>query len=248
MISTERSKMNPRWTSAEQGKRSSSKPKDMHCFRFLKGTCDAGDSCRWVHLIAEELKAKGVQPKAKAASPTMVEAPPEVALPCVMLEWDTDQDGEYHVAGVCPEVCALLMDDDDRIIIGRRHSKSKISAPRNLLMPDKFTESRTKDKTEEQRKTKTGENGIPTKIPKGYFQSTNFYKRSELDRKVALRKAELLEENLIVEKKEEEYVVEDYNGQVFQILVNYGEGIDFCHRRIYLFVLTKTIVTRWKRH
>ena len=134
-----------RSSSAVRGKRSSSKPKDMHCFRFLKGICDAGDSCRWVHLTAEELKAKGVQPKAKAASPTMVEAPPEVALPCVMLEWDTDQDGEHHVAGVCPEVCAILMDGDDRIIIGRRHSKSKISAPRNLPMPDEFTESRTKD-------------------------------------------------------------------------------------------------------
>ena len=170
-----------RSSSSEQGKRSNSKPKSMHCFRFIKGTCDAGDSCRWAHLTAEEIKAKGVQPKAKAASPAVVEATPEVALPCVTSEWDTDQDEDCHIAGVCPEVCAILMDDEDRILIGRRHQKSRISAPRNLLMPDEFTESRTKDRVDEKRKAKTGENHTPIKVPRGYFQSTNFCKRSELE-------------------------------------------------------------------
>ena len=42
-----------------------------------------------------------------------------------------------------------------------------------------------------------------------------------------MRKAELLSENLIVEKYEDEYIVEDYKGQVFQILVNHDEGIEF---------------------
>jgi hypothetical protein len=58
-----------RSSSAEPSKRSSSRVRDMHCFRFIKGICDAGDSCRWAHLTAEEVKAKGAQPKAKAASP-----------------------------------------------------------------------------------------------------------------------------------------------------------------------------------
>jgi hypothetical protein len=60
------------------------------------------------------------------------------------LDCDSDQgDDNHQIAGVCPEVHATLMDDDDdRMIIGRRHSRSKISASRNLRMPDEFTESR----------------------------------------------------------------------------------------------------------
>jgi hypothetical protein len=118
-------------------------------------------------------------------------------------------------------------EDDDKIIIGRRHPRSRISAPRNLLMPAKFTDSKTKDLVESQRANEKGESPVLTKVPGGYFQSAHFKKRSELERKVALRKAELLEENLVVEKEEEEYIVEDYKGQIFQILVNYDEGIDF---------------------
>jgi hypothetical protein len=200
----------------------------MHCFRFIKGICDAGDSCRWAHLTAEEVKAKGAQPKAKAVSPAVAETPPEVALPCVILEQEQDQDTCYHLAGVCAEVCAVLMDDEDnKIFIGRKHQKNRISAPRNLLMPDEFTDTKTKDQLSEQRRAEKGENHVPVKIPIGYFQSKSFHIKSELDRKVALRKAELLGENLVVEKYEDEYIVEDYKGQVFQILVNYEEGIDF---------------------
>jgi len=69
-------------------------------------------------------------------------------------------------------------------------------------MPDEFTESRTKDLREEIRKAEVGDDYVPVKVPRGYFQSAHFHKRSELERKVALRKAELLEEDLIVEKKE----------------------------------------------
>jgi hypothetical protein len=150
-------------------------------------------------------------------------------MPCIAL--DSDDEGEddgNHIAGVCTEVCAaFLKEDDDRIIIGRRHPRSKITAPRNLLMPDEFTDSKTKDLREEIRKAEVGEDFVPTKIPRGYFQSEHFHKQSELERKVALRKAELLKEDLIAEKKETEYIVEDYLGQVYQILANYGEDTEF---------------------
>jgi len=141
-----------RSSSAEPSKRSSSRVRDMHCFRFIKGICDAGDSCRWAHLTAEEVKAKGAQPKAKAVSPAVAETPPEVALPCMILEQEQDQDTCYHLAGVCAEVCAVLMDDEDnKIFIGRKHQKNRISAPRNLLLPDEFTDKdkRSAERTEE---------------------------------------------------------------------------------------------------
>ena len=124
----------------------------MHCFRFLKGTCDAGDSCKWVPSTAEEVKAKGVQSKTKHASSAVAEAPPEVALACVQLDSDSDLDQEddgYQIAGVCPERFSTLMDEDeDRMIIGRRHPRSRITASRNLRMPDEFTDSKTRDLVE----------------------------------------------------------------------------------------------------
>jgi hypothetical protein len=94
-------------------------------------------------------------------------------------------------------------------------------------MPDEFTESKTKDLREEIRKAEVGEDFVSIKVPRGYFKSEHFHKQSELERKVALRKAELLREDLIAEKKETEYIVEDYLGQVYQILANYGEDTEF---------------------
>ena len=138
-----------RSSSTEKGKRSGSRPKRLHCFRFLKGTCDAGDACRWLHLTEEEIKVKEMQQQTKSDSLAAVEVSNEVALPCIAFDSDDDQDDGCHFAGVCPEVCAAFMDDDDRMFIGRRHPKSKITAFRNLLMPDEFTESRTKDLREE---------------------------------------------------------------------------------------------------
>ena len=49
--------------------------------------------------------------------------------------------------GVCAEFCAASADEDEnKILIGRRYRQSKITAPRNLLMPDEFTETKAKDK------------------------------------------------------------------------------------------------------
>ena len=126
-----------------------------------------------------------------------------------------------------PRCAVLTDDDDDKMIIGRKHKRSRISASRNLLMPDEFTESKTKDMVLEQRKIDNGDDYVPNEVPFGYFSSTHFKLKSELALKIALRKAELLCESLKVEKYEEEYIVEDYKGQVFQILVNHDEGIDF---------------------
>jgi hypothetical protein len=146
----------------EKGKRSTSKSKNLTCFKFLKGNCDAGDSCRWLH-IKEESDAKELQRSTKSDSLAAVEVSSEVAMPCVAFDSDDDdEDDGYHLAGVCTEVCAAFMnEDDDRIVIGRRHSRSKIAAPRNLLMPDEFTESKTKDLCEEIRKAEVGENFVP---------------------------------------------------------------------------------------
>ena len=135
-----------RSSSTERGKRSNSRPRGMHCFRFLKGTCDAGDSCRWVHATAEEVKAKGAQSKTKRTSSAVAEATPDVALVCVQLDSDSDpEDDGYQIAVVCPERFSTLMDEDeDRMIIGRRHPRSRITASRNLRMPDEFTDSKTR--------------------------------------------------------------------------------------------------------
>jgi hypothetical protein len=200
----------------------------MHCFKYLKGACDAGDSCRWAHLTSEEVEAKRAQPKAKAASTAAAETTPNVAMPCLI--WDQeDQDDDICIfAGVCAEFCAVSTDDDDdKTIIGRKHPKSRFTAFRNLLMPDEFTDMRTKDQLEEQRKADVGEDIVPAKVPLVFFSSKNFRLRSELAREMALRKAELLCDSLRVEKYEDEYIVEDYKGQVYQILVNHDDGIEF---------------------
>ena len=42
-----------------------------------------------------------------------------------------------------------------------------------------------------------------------------------------MRKAELLSEDLLVEKQDDDYIVGDYKGRVYQVLVTYEEGIDF---------------------
>jgi hypothetical protein len=185
-VNTERG----RSSSNEKGKRSTSKSKSLTCFKFLKGNCDAGDSCRWLH-IKEENDAKELQRSTKSDSLAAVEVSSEVAMPCVAFDSDDDDDDDgCHFAGVCTEVCAAFMDeDDDRMVIGRRHPRSKIAASRNLLMPDEFTESKIKGLREEIRKAEVGEDFVSTKVPRGYFQSEHFRKRSELERKVALRKA-----------------------------------------------------------
>jgi len=212
----------------ERGKRSTSKSKNLTCFKFLKGNCDAGDSCRWLH-IKEENGGKDLQRSTKSYGSVIVEILKEVSMPCFVLDSENEEeDDRIHIAGVCTEICAAsLKEDDDRILIGRRHSRSKITAPRNLLMPDEFTDSKTKDLLCETRKAELGENFVPKKVPRGYFQSEHFRKQSELERKVALRKAELLQEDLIIEKTETEYIVEDYLGQAFHILANYGEELEF---------------------
>ena len=127
----------------------------MHCFKFLRGACDAGDSCRWAHLTPEEVEAKRAKPKAKAASTAATEITPAVALPCLVVDQEDHDEDNYMLAGVCAEICAVSADDEDiKILIGRRHKKSRISAPRNLLMPDEFTDTRTKDRLKEHRNTK----------------------------------------------------------------------------------------------
>ena len=57
----------------------------MHCFKFLRGASDAGDTCRWAHLNAEEVEAKKTKAKAKAASPATTETTTTVALPCITM-------------------------------------------------------------------------------------------------------------------------------------------------------------------
>jgi len=137
-------------------------------------------------------------------------------------------DDNYMLASVCAEICAVSADDDDiKILIGRSHKKSKISAPCNLLMPDEFTDTRTKDQVKEQRNAEKGDETVPVKVPHGYLRSKAFQIRSEMAQTIALRKAVILHETLDIEKQEGDYIVEDYMGQVFQILVNYDEGIDF---------------------
>jgi hypothetical protein len=79
-------------------------------------------------------------------------------------------------------------------------------------MPDEFTDTKTKDQLNEQRKADVGKDIVPVKVPLGYFSSKNCQLRSELAREVALRKAELLCDSLKVEKYEDEYIVEDYKG------------------------------------
>ena len=120
----------------------------MHCFKYLKGACDAGDSCRWAHLTAEEIETKRAQPKAKAASSAAAETIPNVAMPCLIWDQEDQDDDNCILAGVCAEFCAVSTDGkDDKMIIGRRHLKKKkrMTASRNLLMPDEFTDTKTKD-------------------------------------------------------------------------------------------------------
>jgi hypothetical protein len=153
--------------------------------------------------IKEENGGKDLQRSTKSDGPVIVEILEEVSMPCLVLDSENEEeDDRIHIAGVCTEICAAsLKEDDDRILIGRRLSRSKITAPRNLLMPDEFTDSKTKDLREEIRKAEVGEDFVPTKVPRGYFQSEHFHKQSELERKVALRKAELLKEDLTAEKR-----------------------------------------------
>jgi hypothetical protein len=196
----------------------------MHCFKFLRGACEAGDTCRWAHLTPEEVEAKKAKPKAKAASSATTEVTPTVALQCLVIDSEDHDDDSYMLTGMCAEICAVSADDDDiKILIGRRHKKSKISAPRNLLMPDERADTRTKDQVKEQRNAEKGEETVPVKVPHGYLRSKAFQIRSEMAQKIALRKAELLRETLVIEKQEEDYIVEDFKGQVFQILVIYDE-------------------------
>ena len=114
-------------------------------------------------------------------------------------------------------------------------------------MPDEFTESRTKDLREEIRKAEVGEDYVPVKVPRGYFQSAHFHKRSELERKVALRKAELLEEDLVVEKRRNTSLRTTRDRSIKSWL-NTMRVSTFCPRRICLLAFTKTIVTRLMRH
>ena len=116
--SAERGKSSPN----EKGKRSTSKSKNLTCFKFLKGNCDAGDSCRWLH-IKEDGDGKDLQRTTKSDGPVIVEILEEVSMPCIVLDSESeDEDDRIHVAGVCTEICAAsLKEDDDRILIGRRH-------------------------------------------------------------------------------------------------------------------------------
>ena len=66
-----------------------------------------------------------------------------------------------------------------------------------------------------------------TKVPRGYLNPETLKMRSGMAQAVALRKAELLSEDLLVEKQDDNYIVGDYKGRVYQILVTYEEGIDF---------------------
>ena len=60
-----------------------------------------------------------MQQQTKSDSLAAVEVSGEVALPCIAFDSDDDQDDGCHFAGVCPEVCAAFMDDDDdRMFIG----------------------------------------------------------------------------------------------------------------------------------
>jgi hypothetical protein len=104
--------------------------------------------------LKDESDGKEQQRSTKSNSLVAVEVSNEVAMPCIALDSDDEDEGDgNHIAGVCTEVCAaFLNEDDDRIVIGRRHPRSKITAPRNLLMPDEFTDSKTKDLREEIRK------------------------------------------------------------------------------------------------
>ena len=120
-------------------------------------------------------------------------------------------------------------DEDHKILIGRRHRKSKIAASRNLLMPDEFTDTKTKDQFREQRDEACGKDFVHVKVPWGYLRSESFQMRSGMAQNVALRKAELLRDDLLVEKQEEDYIVGDYKNQLYQILVTYDDGIDFVY-------------------
>jgi len=82
-----------RSSSNEKGKRSTSKSKSLTCFKFLRGNCDAGDSCRWLH-IKEESDAKELQRSTKSDSLAAVEVSSEVAMPCVAFDSDDDDDDD----------------------------------------------------------------------------------------------------------------------------------------------------------
>ena len=102
----------------------------MHCFKYLKGVCDAGGSCRWAHRTAEEIETKRAQPKAKAASSAAAETIPNVAMPCLICDQEDQDDDNCIFAGVCAEFCAVSTDDEeDQMLIGRRHLKTESRPP-----------------------------------------------------------------------------------------------------------------------
>ena len=51
--------------------------------------------------------------------------------------------------------------------------------------------------------------------------------RSEMSQAMALRKAELLAEDLCVEKQDVDYILGEHKGRTYQILVTYKDGINF---------------------
>ena len=67
------------------------------------------------------------------------------ATPCVPVSKHDQENKSCATAVLFAEFCALIQDDgENKIPIGRRYKNSKIMAPRNLLMPDEFTERKTK--------------------------------------------------------------------------------------------------------
>ena len=96
-------------------------------------------------------------------------------MPCLIRDQEDQDDDNCIFACVCADFCAVSTDDDDdKMIIGRRHPKSRIAASGNLLMPDEFTDTRTKDQLEEQRQVDVGEDIVPVQVPLGYFHPRIF--------------------------------------------------------------------------